>query len=102
MAPTRRVSKDRKKPFTAEADKYVTNSEQSQSDQGLDELITAELHALRKGRGIQAADLGRRIGAHLRELAAGTALSGSDIAGTRRQLIPELGSRGSSLSEDWR
>ncbi|HXP18668.1 MAG TPA: hypothetical protein VN840_03370 [Streptosporangiaceae bacterium] len=53
------------------------------------ELIAAEIRSLRKGRGMQASDLDRRIGPHLRELAAGESGGG---AVRRHALATELSS----------
>ncbi|MGH3222401.1 MAG: hypothetical protein ACRDPY_27535 [Streptosporangiaceae bacterium] len=69
----------------------------------LTDLIAVELRALRKGKGLQSADLARRVGSQLRELAAevGTSVE-ADAATLRYRLAAELESRASQLSEDSR
>ena len=58
-------------------------------------LVALEIRHLRKGAGLQAAQLDRRLGPLLRELASGAA--GSDAAGLRQGLAAELGARAARL-----
>lgn len=66
----------------------------------LTELIAAEVRSLRKGRGIQAPDLDRRLGPHLRELA--TSPHGGDMAVLRHSLAAELSNSCAALADDLR
>jgi hypothetical protein len=63
---------------------------------GLVELIEAELHSLHRGRGVQAADLGTRIGKNLRELA------NAEPANQRQALTVQLNSCAAQLPADMR
>jgi hypothetical protein len=64
-------------------------------------VIAAEIRALRKGRGVSAGDLGRRLGPHLEELAGRPAASA--VAGDLRQaLAGELSDCAARLPPDLR
>src|SRR5215472_11043150 len=64
------------------------------------EVIAGEIRQLRKGHGLQARDLDRRIGPHLRELSGNRA--SSDVLDTREKLMAALSSRASALPADLR
>jgi len=66
----------------------------------LSSLIAAEIRALRKGRGLRTHDLDRRLGPHLRELAACTPTG--DISELRRALMTEISTQAASLQYDLR
>jgi hypothetical protein len=66
----------------------------------LTDLVAAEIRLLRKGRGLQASDLDRRLGPNLRELATGA--NDSDAATRRRTLAAELNSCAVPLGDDLR
>jgi hypothetical protein len=54
------------------------------------DVIAEEIKALRKGRGINSAELLERTGRHLRELAGATADGGTDSAADRARIRPAL------------
>jgi hypothetical protein len=62
-------------------------------------VIAAEIQALRKGRGLLASDLRKRLGPFLRELAEGTGRQDGDL---RRALAGELARLAGSLPGDLR
>jgi hypothetical protein len=66
----------------------------------LTELIAREIRALRKGRGVQAADLDSRLGPYLRELVASP--EGDDRAIRRQILTAELNACAEQLAPDLR
>jgi hypothetical protein len=68
-------------------------------DGGPSSDIAAEIKALRKGRGIMASDLERRLGPYLRELISG---ADGDLADHRRVLASELAAQASRLPDDLR
>lgn len=70
----------------------------SQSD-ARSALIAAEIKMLRKGRGIRARDLDRRVGPNMRELVGG---QGHDLADLRRMLASEIGAQAVRLPDDLR
>jgi hypothetical protein len=59
-------------------------------------LITEEIKALHKGRGVQASDIYGRLGPHLRELAGGEPVS------ARQRLIVQLNGCAAQLAPDMR
>jgi hypothetical protein len=63
---------------------------------GTVELVESELHALHRGRGVQASDLSSRVGRHLRELAD------ADQANLREALTVQLNSCAAQLPADLR
>lgn len=67
---------------------------------GLTDLIAAEIRLLRKGRGIQTADLDRRLGPYLRELSS--VPHEADIAARREVLVAELTACAQQLTPDLR
>ncbi|HWF79295.1 MAG TPA: hypothetical protein VN695_01850 [Streptosporangiaceae bacterium] len=73
---------------------------------GLVDLIAAELRILHKGRGIQAGDLDKRVGPHLRELASGDRFAGdragADKAALRQSLTIQLSGCAAQLPQDVR
>src|SRR5436309_2913728 len=66
----------------------------------LPERLAAEIRQLRKGRGVQASDLGSRLGPLMREL-AGPGLPG-DPAARRQALITEVSRCAAQLPDDYR
>jgi len=77
----------------------VTSAEEGQAT-GAEELITLEIRALRKGRGIHAPGLDERLGPHLRELAVEGGAGGA--ASRRDTLAAELNALARLLPEDLR
>lgn len=68
---------------------------------GTDDAVAAEIRALRKGRGIHAADLAQRVPArsHLRDLAG---VTGEDVGALRQALSGELANCAAGLPDDLR
>lgn len=70
------------------------------AQESVTDLIAAEVRALRKGRGLHSGDLDRRLGPHLRELAASA--QGGSNAVLRHALTAEIGNCSSRLAADLR
>jgi hypothetical protein len=62
-------------------------------------LVAAEIRMLRKGRGLRAGDLDRRLGPCLRELASAVAVT-ADVSELRRALAGEFNSHAAQLPAD--